>query len=244
MGHIIKIMILLISGISYLHAQENYIFQGGDGSGWSADHSIASVSYPYNGGNGQGFTFDISDAPSSTHFEGGVSDGTDSDMYAASHYVFDGGHSAGFGVGLYLNDHFLYQGGTDDGFASLLYRVPFIWTGTIGTSWTVSGNWNYNLIPGIFRPVIIPDGVPNWPFVNAGLFAIGDTPNGSNYRCASLWIQEGAFLQTRINNRIENYGLITIDGEMRVKKFTVDAFKNFEEGTVIINSGGELVIKP
>ena len=218
-------LIVLLFVVGDVLCQPPAIYRGGDGNGYS-EISISETNEDYYlGGNGNGYSSKEDIVANMSLFLGGPDQGYDSKQSIES------------------NDDY-FKGGNDDGYSSIFLRTPFIWTGDVGTSWTVTGNWNYNLIPGIFRPVIIPDGVPNWPFVNAGLFAIGDNPNGSNYRCASLWIQENAFLQTRLNNRIENYGLITIDGEMRVKKITADAFKNFEEGTVLINSGGELVIKP
>lgn len=216
-------ILILITQLTVVQAQLKY--NGGDGCGASMESTTGVANYSYRGGDVCGY-------------EMGVKSGV-------ANYSYRGGESSGYDLGSQLGvANYSYRGGDDDGYSHILFRTPFIWTGAIGTSWTVSGNWNYNLIPGIFRPVIIPAGVPNWPFVNAGLFAIGDNPNGSNYRCASLWIQENAFLQTRINCRVENYGLVTIDGEMRVKKITADAFQNFAPGVVIINQGGELKVRP
>ena len=180
------------------------------------------------------------------NYDGGDGGGADLEVqYGIANYSYRGGNNSGYKeiqkCGL---ANYSYRGGYDDGYDFVLYRTPFIWTGTVGTSWTVAGNWNYNLIPGIYRPVIIPDGVPNWPYVNAGLFNIGDNPNNGAFKCASLWVQDGALLVTRINNRIENYGLITIDGTIQVKGTILGAFQNREGGVVIINSGGELKIKP
>ena len=218
-------VLLSILSITTLSAQPNAIYRGGNGSGYGSIDVITTKDDYFLGGSGTGYSSD--------------------DVASAALDIYDGGLGTGYSSDdkTEVNTDY-FKGGNGDGYASIFDRVPFIWTGAVGTSWTVRGNWNYNLIPGIFRPVIIPDGVPNWPFVNAGLFAIGDNPNGSNYRCASLWIQENAFLQTRVNNRIENYGLITIDGTMRVKKQTANAFQNFDDGVIRISQGGELIIQP
>jgi len=221
-------------------------FNGGAGGGYALEEKTGIANFSYHGGASGGYIYEEKIGLANYSYRGGQSSGYDlTDKTGNANFSYRGGLGDGYnskqksGIANYS-----YRGGDDDGYSYVLSREPFVWTGEIGTSWNVPGNWNYNLIPGIFRPVIIPDGVPNWPFVNAGLLAIADTPNGSNYRCASLWIQENAFLQTRVNCRIENYGLIIIDGEMRVKKFTADAFKNFETGSIEISSTGLLNIKP
>ena len=236
-------VIIALALYSSLRAQPSYIYEGGDGGGWSQESDSDFDYYIYQGGASDGVAAG-SDFFDHYIYRGGANDGFASSSDFFDHFIYNGGINDGFASGSDFFDHYIYQGGIGDGYAETLYRVPFIWTGAIGTSWTVPGNWNYNLIPGIYRPVIIPDGVPNWPFVNAGLFAIGDNPNGSNYRCATLWIQEDAFLQTRVNCTIENYGMIQIDGEMRVKKITADAFQNFDTGRVQISETGLLNIKP
>ena len=114
----------------------------------------------------------------------------------------------------------------------------------MGTGWNVQDNWNVNLIPGIARPVVIPSGVPNFPFVNTGIFNIGDDPNNGAFRCASLWIQQGAMVTTRVNSQIENYGNIIIDGELIVKRILPNTLQNFADGTITISSTGSLIFQP
>ncbi len=52
-----------------------------------------------------------------------------------------------------------------------------------------------------------------------------------------------ATLTTRVNNKVENYGIIQIFGLMRVKNPEVDAFTN-TGGLIFVESSGELIIKP
>jgi len=240
----IKVLIILLFCSASLMAQPSYIFQGGDGSGWSASEGVQPSATVFKGGEGQGFSYENSESSSSILYNGGVADGSSYGIDTGNHFIYNGGNDDGSSLSSNTAIPYIYNGGDDDGYTGVLFRTPFIWTGAIGTAWNVGGNWNYNLIPGIYRPVIIPDGVPNWPFVNAGIFNIGDNPNNGVFKCASLWIQEGALLFTRINNRVENYGLITIDGTMTVKKTTPDAFQNFVGSQVIISNGGSLIIKP
>jgi len=217
---VMLIIFLEVEAIS----QPSYIYEGGVGGGSYAITLASSNAYFYRGGDGDGF--------------GGRSQVADVFLYTGG---FGHGHES---YHLLSNEGYISEGGSSDGYAQKGLRTAFVWTGAIGTGWTVSGNWSYNIAPDINRPVIIPDGVPNYPYVNTGLFNIGDSPNNGTYKCASLWIQENAFLQTRVNCRIENYGLIQIDGDMRVKKITADAFQNFAPGVVIVDQGGELIIKP
>ncbi len=126
----------------------------------------------------------------------------------------------------------------------LCNHEDFIWTGAIGTGLLIAGNWNYNIVPDLKRRAIIPAGVLSSPFVNAGIFAIGDNPNSGAFECGELWIQDGALLVTRINNKVENYGNIIIDGTMQVKRLAIDAFQNLDGGVVRISPTGQMLIKP
>lgn len=184
----------------------------------------AQPSYIYEGGNGNGYSTQM--------------------MSEANTYLLEGNPGDGYACDILIdNSNYLLQGGGGNGYVQDFYLEPFVWTGAIGTGWTVQGNWNYNVVPGIYRPVIIPAGVANWPFLNAGLFNIGDNPNNGAYKCASLWIQRDALLVTRVNNRVENYGAITIDGEMQVKNQASNAFQNIGSGLITITGGGGLTIK-
>ena len=225
---IIQTVLLLIMLIDVIAAQNNAIFEGGDGNGFS----VAAVQQTVN----------------NSIFAGGTSDGFGQGRYKQplNNSIFAGGTADGFGVGSSAEqqiNNMIFGGGESDGFATSDSKSPFIWTGTIGTGWAVAGNWNYNAVPDVSQHVIIPTGVPNWPFVNAGLLSIGDNPNNGQYKCASLLIQENAFLQTRIHCRVENYGLLQINGEMRIKKSTPDAIQNLTNGIVIIGQEGLLNIK-
>jgi len=228
--HIVKTTLVMFLLVGHTYAQNNAIFSGGNGDGFDqASIRQALNNAIFSGGNGDGF--DVA-----------------SFRQALNNSIFAGGEGDGFGIVSIRQsvNNSIFAGGEGDGFdrVTLVGIVPYVWTGAVGTGWLVAGNWSENVVPDINRPVIIPDGVPNWPFINSGLFAIGDNPNNGSFQCASLWIQENALLVTRVNNKIENYALVTIDGEMSVRNPTADAFQNFADGSVIINDGGILKIKP
>lgn len=236
------ILLFMLTPFIPLYSQPSYIFEGGDGSGYAVSENTESNKFLFEGGDMSGYESITNIYSNKFLFEGGDQSGNA--VFENTHidkFLFEGGNQSGYAsiTNTYLNK-FLFEGGSGDGYSFLLYREPFIWTGAIGQSWTVAGNWNFNLVPGIFRKTIIPI-VPDgnfYPHINAGLFAIGSNPNNGVYKSGELWIQSGALLVTRINCRVENYGLITIDGEMRVKREAANAFKNFEDAVVLVNPLG------
>jgi len=229
-----------------MNAQPSYIYEGGDGGGFSSIEDSAPNTLLYKGGNGDGFNSVENNASNILLYKGGNFDGYSKTIVLnQDNYIFIGGNGDGFAeTNISGTNIFLYTGGNAQGYAQVEKCEDFIWTGTIGTGWLVSGNWNYNVIPTLKRRVIVPAGTPFHPALNAGLFSIGENPNNGQYKCGELWIQEGALLVTRVNNRIENYGNIQIDGTMLVRKTTADAFKNLDDGTINISSTGSLMIKP
>lgn len=209
--------------VSVGYGQPNFIFEGGPGNGYTMEEHSESSTMIYEGSQGDGYAV--------------------FNLLSTDHFLFDGGDGSGYTVYHAIpTNKFLYEGSQDDGYSCYFYMPPFIWTGAIGQSWTVAGNWNLNAVPGISRLTIIPV-VPAgnaYPHVNAGLFSIGLNPNNGPYKSGELWIQEGALLVTRVNCKIENYGLIIVDGEMRVRNPVSNAFINMSEGQVQVNSTGLL----
>ena len=222
-----------------------YFYEGGNGAGYAQDKSSATNAYVYFGGNGDGFAFSTA-APANIYiYEGGLNSGYYSergDYQGVT--IYEGGINEGYAAGKELYQGVtLYEGGIGDGYDMLLKWADFIWTGAVGTGWGVTGNWNYDIVPDISRPVIIPSGVPNYPYLNAGIFAIGANPNAGPFVCKSLWIQDGALLVTRVNSFVENYGVIEIDGTMQVKNTAPAALQNLA-GSITISSGGLLKLQP
>lgn len=217
---IISLVIVIIT-VTTSYSQPNFIYEGGPGNGYAMEEHSENSTMIYAGSEGSGYTI-VEESENST-------------------MIYEGSQGNGY-VSFQLTSafQFLYEGSEEDGYSSILYMPPFIWTGAIGQSWTIAGNWNFNAVPGISRVTIIPVVAEGnaYPHINAGLFSIGLNPNNGAYKSGELWIQEGALLVTRVNCKIENYGSIIVDGEMRVRNPASDAFINMAEGEVQVNSTG------
>jgi hypothetical protein len=235
------------SFLSTLIAQPSYIYEGGNGGGYDVGEDTIPTLYQFLGGNGVGYSLGSELTTSQYLFYGGINDGYSSKQFLLDNSpLYRGGVSDGF-IKVGTNDQQtvkLFEGGLNGGYVLSQKYEDFIWTGILGTGWLIVDNWNYNIVPDLKRKVIIPAGVPNFPSLNAGIFAIGDNPNGGIYLCADLWIQDSAFLETKVNNFVENYGTIKIDGTMNVKNPSSTAMQNKGEGIIRISSIGNLIIKP
>ncbi len=234
--------LIVIYSSNACFAQPLHIFEGGDNSGYASLENTPSDPHLFQGGDLSGYGI-VTKVTNDKHlFEGGDLSGYGMfTLMTNDKYLFEGGDLSGYSFYEHThNSKHLFEGGDRSGYSYIYHLEPFIWTGAIGQSWTVPGNWNFNLVPGIRRKTIIPvvDAGNFYPHINAGLFAIGSNPNNGLYKSGELWIQEGALLVTRVNCRVENFGLITIDGEMNIKRDADNAFKNFEEGRIIVNNLG------
>lgn len=223
-----------------------YVFSGGIGQGYNSATDSSDMNTLSNGGIGVGY--DNSEILTEDQFMniGGLDDGYNMfTSLSSSQYLSNGGIGDGYThIAQTEQNHFLSNGGFVDGYDMKESKEKFVWTGALGTGWNVDGNWNHNEYPDIDRPVVIPAGASNYPFINVGIFAIGANPNNGAFACESLCILNGAMLTTRINNKVENYGLIEIAGTMRVLRPTSDAFLNHDTGIVYIYENGKLEIKP
>lgn len=248
-------------------AQQSYIYEGGVGGGTDADQTGESAPYFFEGAFGGGFTSIQTNTINAYFYKGANGGGfTSLKTSGSEYYFFRGGSGDGFDLMKTTPlEVYFYQGGDSDGFTlenttydgvtfyegdigqgydMIVKCADFIWTGTVGTGWSVPENWNFTIVPDINRPVIIPAGAPNYPNVNAGILAIGDNPNAGEFECKSIWIQKYGELITRINNFVENYGSIQIDGVMQVKNSAPNALWNLENGIIRVSATGSLVIKP
>ena len=237
-------ILLVFPGLT--NSQPSFVFNGGTSDGYAEALIISTGDFLSEGGYNDGSVMKLLASDLFFLVDGHSGDGYTSNLVnSQSSILTSGGTSDGYDMDeSFSSNSFISDGGESDGYDSNVLKEKFIWTGAVGTGWNVMGNWNHNEVPDIERPVVIPSGVPNYPFVNAGLFSIGENPSGGLFVCESLCILNGATLTTRQTNRIENYGLIEIIGTMRVKKQTPDAFQNFETGQVIVREEGLLNIKP
>ena len=211
--------------LSKFESVNTYLYKGDFGEGYSSLKTQNVFPFFFESGFGEGYVAAKSTPANATLYEGGFYSG-----YNSSKAVYDGTN--------------FYEGENGEGYTLATKCEDFIWTGTVGTGWGVAENWNFTLVPDINRPVIIPAGAPNYPNVNAGILAIGDNPNSGEFVCKSIWIQEDGELITRINNFVENYGSIQIDGIMRVRNSAPNALWNLENGIIRVSPTGALIIKP
>lgn len=223
-------------------AQPSNIFNGGDCHAYASIELLATSDFQFNSGNDDASDCEIYTEMSLALFNGGIDDGSDSDVFANTSVTFfnSGSNDAAYAQTLLTPLDYLNLGGIDDAYVSITYLEKLLWTGAISSGWNVAGNWNFNVIPTLERDVVIPTGVPNYPALSAGIFAIGSNPNGGSFTCKSLQILPGARLLTRMNNQVENYGYILIEGEMEVRRTETDAFGNFNGGVIEIAPNGIL----
>lgn len=240
-----SLLLIIFSSLAlYLSGQPPAIFNGGPGDGYQSVLLLDSNTTLFVGGEGVGYYSAIVLDSNTALFVGGEGVGYYSGSVNTTNAFYAGGHGQGYDLSTKNSNTELFfaLGGPNDGYTMQRDYTPFLWTGTIGSGWNVAGNWNYNVIPDINRKTIIPAGVPNWPKLNAGIFAIGENPYGGAFESGELIIEDGAFLTTRINNQVRNRGTITIHGEMSVLNPIADAFIN--EGTVVVKPGGSLLLDP
>jgi len=217
-------------------------FAGGEGDGFGGGRWVGSV-VMYQGATADGFSA-MEVLGSNYLYQGGNLDGfVNTTLEQNNLSVYQGQNADGFSqLGLESADLKMYQGQVDDGFAFGNLYQKYIWSGAVGTGWNVDANWETNRPPGIRHQAIIPDGVLNFPFVNAGVLAIGANPNNGLFTCSELLIRQNAELTTRINCFIENYGKLEIRGTMNVLNTDANAFRNYSGSLLEIKSQGSLII--
>jgi len=228
-------LFITLAAVSIAQPPESYYGGPGDGFHFMAYLSDSSI---YNSGPSDGFAFGDF-LPGNTIFEGGNSDGFANNIYINPSSIYISPSSDGFSAISYNNTNLLARGGDGDGFNVGNFLYYHDWTGIIGTGWLVAGNWKNNIVPNDSIRARIPAGVPNFPFINAGIFAIGSSTG--NFLCRDLLIEPDAQLTTRINAITEIYSKVEIKGLMTVKNQTPNTFTTIG-GTVVVYPGGELQI--
>ena len=227
-------IILIAISVNLADAQ----FLGGNGDGYSIAFYVNSTSISL-GGNDDGYDQAIFTNPTSI-FLGGANDGYDQAVFTNTTSIYLGGNNDGQDLAEYDSPTSISRGGAEDGYNSVDNLLVFEWTGAIGTGWNVGGNWSDGVIPTIGSRVLIPAGVPNFPFVNAGLMSIGLDVNGGTFLARSIKIESGAEMTLRVNALLENYGTITIEGTLFVLNNVFNAIQNLSGGLIEIHANGVL----
>ncbi|NNF36767.1 MAG: hypothetical protein HKN68_21880 [Saprospiraceae bacterium] len=253
------IFIILVGDIL---AQPTYIFNGGIGDGYGLI-AISETSDIYNGNVDDGhasllllsdttlFNGGIEDGYASNHtfsdtsfYNGGAEDGYASIFNSSDTSIYNGSDGQGYAHILsILTDDNMYNGNIEDGYAFDKFCQIMTWTGSIGSGWNVAGNWNNNQIPCNCNSVVIPANSITYPGVNAGVLKIGYQLDNGDYNAKEVLIRSGAELTTRINCKVENYGLIRIKGTLYVRNPSADGWTNHPSSRIEINSGGAMKIE-
>ncbi|NNF33363.1 MAG: hypothetical protein HKN68_04605 [Saprospiraceae bacterium] len=193
----------------------------------------------YSGGNGDG-SFVAILIDNGSLYSNGFSDGASTAEYKSSGSVYRGGSFDGFNTSNLYNPNSFYAGADSDGFSTDVAYFYFVWDGSTGTGWNIASNWQTNAIPTEERRVRIPAGVPSFPYLNSGTLKVGSDTGTGTFQAKEIIIEPGALMIARINNFIENYGLICIEGVLELRNSNPLAFRNLNEATLLIKSGGEL----
>ncbi len=151
---------LLLCNGTALRAQNNLIFYGGPGDGWSTDTGAQSISNIFAGGAGDGTNGGFYSQPVGNLFAGGGADGFSRASYAqpvsnlfaggggdgwtalalvqSTGNIFGGGNADGWSAGAYVQPvPNFFLGGAADGWGGLGYTqlVPNLFTGGMGDGW-------------------------------------------------------------------------------------------------------------
>ncbi|MDF1695655.1 MAG: hypothetical protein P1U56_07495 [Saprospiraceae bacterium] len=220
-------------------------FKGGSGDGYSLSEYVNTTSFVYVGGQGDGFSYSSRIDLFNDSYKGGEGDGFTSNFSTNNFFDFTKG---GQGDGNATAEYYLtfidtYKGGVSDGFGFGKHGHTVYWTGLVGTGWNVEGNWENNIIPEYCNPVVIPANVPNFPFVNSGVFRIGYHTNVGDYMCEKLKVDLGAEITTRVNCTVENYNTIVVLGKFFARNSSSGAFINSTNGVMQIKSAGAMIFK-
>jgi hypothetical protein len=201
----------------------------------SAIHSQPS----YTGGIGDGSASFLLEN-SQVYYGGGQNDGHSSSQFNNINSFYQGGQADGADNSMLGNKTEFYKGGSNDGFSVDLVPFYFIWDGSTGTGWNIADNWNTNAVPTKERRVIIPAGVPTFPFLNAGTLKVGDFSGSGTYEAKEIIIEPGALMVGRINSFIENYGVLCIHGTLELRNTALNTLINKPGASILIKSGGIL----
>ena len=226
---------------------DNNLFStGGFGDGHAFSSWLDDFNAFCSGGNGDGYAksdfFDVFNVFCS----GGAGDGYSAAAKENSLFDFSlGGIGDGYARAGLIDDVSIFsRGGIADGFAISKLGHIIYWTGTIGTGWNVSGNWENGIVPTHCNPVVIPSSASNFPAVNAGIFRIGHDVDDGDYNCLKIKVNNGAELTTRVNCFVENYGLIQNLGQIFVKNPASNAFTNMAGSQLVVKQGAQVLFQP
>lgn len=132
-------LLLVASGTMQLRAQNNAIFNGGDGDGYGRDSVLQAMTNIWRGGEGDGYARDSVLQAGTNIWRGGEADGYARDsVLEAMTNLWKGGEGDGYSRDSLLQASTnIWRGGEGDGYNrdSLLQAANNIWQGGSGDGW-------------------------------------------------------------------------------------------------------------
>ncbi len=266
MIRIVLLTLCMVPGLG-LSAQNNGVFNGGTGHGWSTSRwaavntsnifdggvadgysrggfSTHSNSLIFAGASGDGYSaFGYSDQLNSDIYSGGTGDGYDivTLIQSANNSIFAGGSHDGADVKEYRDqtNGFVFEGGAGDGY-SVSGLSKLIWIGGHSNDWLVASNWSLDRVPTQNDLVVIPDGLPHDPVLEGKLLI--NSIGMHQYTCRGLHIETSGLLSGTDAAWFENYGLIRIEGSLEFIADPMRSYINAATGHILIRAGGLLMI--
>jgi len=214
------------------------VYNGGSKSGYIFKNEINFES-TFTGGLGSGYLTKKSN-PLNGFFRGAAGSGYVRSQGLELTGYYSGGLNSGYNNSTMTNLLNVFKGATNDGYHSSDNIREIIWTGMIGNDWNVADNWNTLDVPRIRHHVLIPANVPNFPELSNGLFTIGQNKNEGIYFCKSLSVQANAEVTLMPNNYMENYGTLSIYGNLHVQSTINPSILNSNNGIIVIQDGGAI----
>ena len=265
MKFIITLIFVNFLMVHLCQSQNNYIYNGGPGQGFSymltkkaINNSIfsgnsadgfnnethASSSQSWNGGVDDGWSFGLSNTTVNEVYLGGPGDGMDFYCFqdALNGSLFYGGTDDGFSYQLVLSimDGVVFEGGGGDGFAhSGISKL--IWDGDISSDWLMADNWNIPIVPTFSHTVCIPNGVPNFPKLS-GVLNIA-LKEDHTYICSGLNILSSAVVKGIEGTRVVVNGRLIVLGDLSIKSSGNSLIEGRKDGFIQIQNGGSIHVE-
>jgi hypothetical protein len=224
------------------HAQNNNpIYQGGKDDGMSVTIHIAKSHSPiFGGGSNDGYSisrFEIDDH--NQIFAGGADDGIDyKHLQQKSHNsIFFGGSDDGEDhyEQSQQTDNLIFAGGKQDGYSQS--RVSkLIWTGAMSRDWLMAGNWNVPRTPNVGDHVIIPARLDKYPALKGKMLI--NQQGDFLYTCRSIDVLKQAEMTGTNAAWIMNYGQFNILGSVIIIGNINLPSQNLDGGNIFVGESG------
>jgi hypothetical protein len=262
--HIIVLFALSIALVNQeINAQNNGVFNGGVGIGWTQGfhnaqnnnpifqggkddgisvsvHTEQSQSPIFAGGSNEGYSISRFEADDHNPiYAGGSDDGVDyKHLQQQSHNsIFFGGSDDGedHNEQSQQSDNLIFAGGKQDGYSQS--RISkLIWTGAMSQDWLMAGNWNVARVPDVGDHVVIPSRLSKYPALEGKMLI--NQQGGFLYTCRSIDVLKQAEITGTNATWIMNYGQFNIFGSVVIIGNLGHPSQNLEGGNIFVGGSG------